>query len=307
MVTIQQKRVLNIASYLPQEFQEKDILVGVLGSQITKDQVLRTGLSWPLVVGETIVPPIIGPITRFNAQGKEVPQRDKPKETHYRDMEFTRHEWHGKDRVEVTDCVWIPYKKYPRKVILPPGLEISVAQNPNGTQSIVAKHIKCTTKNFGEIEHAVNVFLELFAISNIYLRGETPRVVPTVKMLNWKVLPPGRYPWDVLKAAIHANQLHQPPKTFAATLNRFEKITALKPDFQAIGQGGYLGYVVFGFESKNIYILESQRVNNAIYLFGESWETLSRLSKAEILAGKLNIARIIHSPKWYAELLKHFI
>lgn len=305
MITIQQKRVLNVAGHLPQNFQEKDILIGVLESQITKNQVIQIGLTWPLALGETILPSIIGPVTRFNAQGREIPQRDKPKETHYRDMEFTRNEWHGKDRVEVTDCVWIPYQKYPRKNILPPGLEITVTQSPDGTVSLAAKSFKCTTSNFKDIEHAVNVFLEIFGICNVYLRGQNPQVIPAVKKLNWKILPPGKYPWEVLKKAIIDNQLRQRPNTFAATLNRFEKIAALQPDFMAQGQGGYQGYVVFGFNAKNIFVLESQRVNNAIYILDENWETLSQFTKAEILAGKKNIARIIHNPNWNSELVKY--
>lgn len=305
MITIQQKRVLSVAGHLPQDFQGKEILLGVLESQITKNQVMQIGLTWPLVLGETILPSIIGPITRFNAQGKEIPQRDKPKETHYRDMEFTRHEWHGKDRVEVTDCVWIPYQKYPRKNIPPPGLEIMVSQSSDGTVSLGVKSFKCSISNFNDIEHGINVFLESFGICNVYLRGQNPHAIPIVKNLNWEILPPGKYPWEVLKKAIIDNQLRLRPKTFAAVLNRFEKITALNPDFMGKGKGGYQGYVVFGFKAKNIFVLESQRVNNAIYILDENWKTLSQFTKAEILAGKKNIARIIHAPNWYPELLKH--
>lgn len=307
MVSIQQKRILNVAKYIPQHFHDKEIVTGVFQSQITKNQVEKIGLSWPLIIGEVITPSIIGPVTRFNAQGKGIPQRDKPKETHFRDMEFTRTEWHGKDRVETTDCVWISYQKYPRKSISPPSLEISVTSSENGTISLTAKPFNCTNSKFNEIEHAVNMFLEIFGTCNIFLRGVTPQLVPVTKRLNWKILPPGKYPWEIVKKAIIDNQLRQPPKTFAAALNRFEKIHALNPDFHVIGQGGYQGYVVFGFQARKLFVLESQRVNNAIYILGEDWEILSQYSKAEILSGKKHIARIIHTPNWHSELLKHVV
>ncbi|ARU31939.1 hypothetical protein CAP31_09770 [Sulfuriferula sp. AH1] len=306
MITIQQKRVLNIAGYLPQEFQEQDIVIGVLENQITSDQVKRMGLSWPLVTGEVILPSIVGPITRFNTLGKEIPQRNQPKETHYRDMEFTRHQWRGKDQTEVvTSFVWIPYLKYPREIILPPGLEILVSQSQDGHISLLVKTFKFTVNQFEEIKHAINIFLELFGVCNIYLPDQDIQKISVTKRLNWKLLPPGNLPWEVLKKVIVDNQSRQPPKTFLAALNRFEKISALDPDFRAIGQGGYQGYVIFGFTAKNIFILESQRVNNAIYILGDNWEDLSRLTKAEILAGKKHIARIIHAPNWYKELLKY--
>ena len=38
--------------------------------------------------------------------------------------------------------------------------------------------------------------------------------------------------------------------------------------------------------------------NNATYLFGRDWEMLSKLSKAEILDGKLQEARLIHNDNW---------
>jgi hypothetical protein len=305
MITIHQKRVLNVAKYLPEQFVGRSIVIGVLQSQVTREQLSRIGLNEPLNVGEKILPSIIGPITRFNAQGKEIPQRNKPKETHYRDMEFTRHEWHGKDRVEVTGCVWIPYRKYPRKIISPPSIELNVTQSTDGKISISAPSLKYTASNHSEIEHSINLILEIFGVCNVYLHGETPLVIPITKRLNWKLLPPGNMPWDRLKQSILASRSQQAPKAYAAALERFEKINALGPDFRATGQGGYQGYVVFGFSQKNIFILESQQVNNAIYILGNDWNTISQQTKAEIIANNKCIARIIHTPKWYEELVKY--
>lgn len=306
MVTIQQKRVRNINHYLPKEFQDKVIIIGIREDQAMRTQVERAGLTWPLTVGDAILPAIIGPITRFNALGREIAQRDQPKETHYRDMEFTRSEWHGQERVETTSCVWIPYQKYPRVVIPPPGVEILVGKSPDDTIIIQSVPLFCTEKNFGAIGHVVNLFLELFGVCNIFLEGNNPHTLPLIKHLNWVVLPPGTWPWEKLRKTIEANSLIQRPKTFAAALNRFELINRLKPSFVATGNGGYRGYLVFGFPDKGLFVLESQTANNAIYIFGHDWAFLSRLTKAEIISGHKHIKRIIHSPSWYLELSKLF-
>lgn len=306
MVTIQKKRIRNISHHLPKEFQDKAVIVGIREDQATRAQIERTGLTWPLTVGETILPAVIGPITRFNALGREIAQRDQPKETHYREMEFTRSEWHGKDRVETTSCVWIPYQRYPRVVIPPPGVEILVGKSPDNTITIQSSALLCAEKNFGEIGHVVNLFLELFGVCNIFLEGDNPHTIPLVKRLNWVVLPPGTWPWEKLRKTIKENSLVQRPKTFAAALNRFELINELKPTFVATGNGGYRGYLVFGFPDKGLFVLESQATNNAIYVFGDDWAFLSQLTKAEIISGHKHIKRIIHSPSWHSELLKLF-
>lgn len=44
--------------------------------------------------------------------------------------------------------------------------------------------------------------------------------------------------------------------------------------------------------------LVSVYTNNATYVFGRDWEMLSKLSKAEILDGKLQEARLIHNDNW---------
>jgi len=79
---------------------------------------------------------------------------------------------------------------------------------------------------------------------------------------------------------------------------RLKTITLYDPEFVAIGQAGFEGYLVFGFPAKNLFILESLYTGNATYIFEENWETLSKLTKAEILRDGLQKERIIHREGW---------
>ena len=85
-------------------------------------------------------------------------------------------------------------------------------------------------------------------------------------------------------------------------LRNCEAIHKAAPDFVAYGRAGFKGYAVFGFISKNIYVLESVFPNNATYILSGDWENISKLSKAEILSHNLHEARIIHTANWEKQL-----
>ncbi len=80
--------------------------------------------------------------------------------------------------------------------------------------------------------------------------------------------------------------------------------TANEPEFVAIGRAGFSGYVVFGFPSKSLYILESTKTNNATYVLEDDWEYLSGLTKAEILNNRLHKERILHRENWFTEIAR---
>lgn len=302
MITIQQKRILKLEAYLHESLLGKELMVGVGLEGMTESQVRAIGLSWPLVPGETILPKVIGSATRFNAKGKEIPQRQLPKETHYRDFEFTRCEWHGRDQVEVTDFCWIPYGKYPRVVIPPASVEVTVDGDAGGGKGIFSGPFEYKGAGSNDLLQAINLYLEMFGMCSIYDQSRNPIKLPRRISLRWEVLPEGKMPWPVLRDAIEVRLEKQPPKSKAAALRRFEMITELQPDFYAVGRGGFGGYVVFGFSGKDRYVLECQQPNNAIYVFDGNWEDLSQLTKAEILDASSHEARIIHTPKWFERL-----
>jgi hypothetical protein len=302
MLTIQGKRILSLNAHLPRDLSGKKIYVGVNADGLSKPIIESAGLSFPLVEGESILPPIVGPATRFNAKGRELLLREKPKEDRYRDVEFTRMEFHGDDRREVTDCIWIHYQRYQRQLILPPSVEI-VVRNNKGTKFILSGPFL-----YGDPEQevlllaALNVYLEMFGFCNLFDDAEKAISIPKIVKLNWELLPKGKMPWEKLREKISEYSESQRAKSKAAAMNRFEQINNLEPDFVAVGRGGFKGYVVFGFSKKSIYVLESQNVNNAVYVFGNDWKTLSQLSKAEILESSLQEARIIHGPTWFSRL-----
>lgn len=118
------------------------------------------------------------------------------------------------------------------------------------------------------------------------------------KRLNWQILPPGKYPWERVQTAVQPIVTQAKRGNQAVINRRLEVVSESQPEFVAIGQAGFNGYIVFGFPAKNLYVLESAFYGNATYVFEENWESLSQKTKAEILNEALQKARIIHISGW---------
>lgn len=300
---INQKRIRSIFPHMKRIQQNQNIVICTDISNIPDTDLEEIGFSSDLEPGERVLPAAKGNITLFNSRGKEVPLKDQPMETHYRQQEWTWNEFRGRyDFEKRSKIVDIPYNRYPRKVIPPPSIELSISLNTNGHKLIVSDAILFNENNHELIIHVINVFLELFGICEIRPQSLEAIVTSPVRKLNWSVLPRGRRPWAQLEPLIRpiVNNLTKGNKIVIE--KRFEAINAYEPDFVAVGQAGFSGYLIFGFFERNLYILESTQTNNATYVLENNWEHLSKLTKAEILEHNLHKARIIHRANWFEEI-----
>lgn len=123
--------------------------------------------------------------------------------------------------------------------------------------------------------------------------------LPLVGRLPWSLLPPGQMPWSQVAARVrpYVRRLTAEAQTrVEVTLRALTEDHA--PDFVAVGRDSFDGYLVFAFQSKGVFILESLEYGNATYVFGEDWERLSRLTKKELIEGSLHRERIVHKRRW---------
>jgi len=267
-------------------------------SEAHKTRLREIGFSDELQSGETVLPQAVGRTTEFNAEGKFIRRTDLPMETAYRQIEWSWTEWHGRQRYERTEIRDVPYQRYQREFVPPPSVELSIAEDDSGNRKVVAPAIEYSQKNEKELLHTVNLFLEIFGEVEILDQQLHGTVRSPLIRLNWTLLPPGRLPWERMKVDLQP-MLKQVKAGNAPVINhRLEVIDSFKPDFAAVGQAGFRGYVVMGFTQKGIYLLESVYYGNATYVFEQEWEELSKLTKAEILSDSLQKARIIHRVGW---------
>jgi len=294
------KRIRNI-KVLKGLIKEGDkFFVGVKNQPKYDDILQKIGFSKNFQTGESILPSaIFGPVSLYNAEGKYKVHKDKPMETAYRTAEWHWKEWRGRyDTVEQSKMVDVPYKRYPRTFIEPPSIEITTCLLGNKEQIIISPVFELNEKSREKIIHVINLFLEIFGECQFFTKDLDEIIKLPIKRLNWRILPPGQMPWSKLKEEIKPIINSVPKGNQVVIKYRLEKINKYKPDFAAIGEGGFRGYIILGFKQRNVYTLESLYYGNATYIFGEKWEELSKKTKAEILNQSLQTDRIIHREGW---------
>lgn len=276
------------------------IIVGISIDDNIKEILQKIGFTESLEVGEKILPPsLFGPVCRFNAEGKDIVHKDQPMETVYRQVEWTWEQWAGRWGTDTkSKIVDVPYKRYPRTFLPPPSIELSIAEKYPGEKYLVSPAQILDFDNPDSLLHILNVFLEIFNQCQVLSENLDGFTIQNVKPLNWQILPPGKYPWKKVEGQLKPIIEKEKPQNQVVIRHRLELITAYNPEFVAIGKAGFSGYLIFGFPRKNLYILESLYYGNATYIFEEDWQTLSQLTKAEILTGNFQKNRIIHRVKW---------
>jgi hypothetical protein len=127
-------------------------------------------------------------------------------------------------------------------------------------------------------------------------------MIRCIKKVNWKMLPPGEYPWQKLQEHIRQSHGSRSEGDLMFIMDRQTTINDHGPDKIFVGQGGFTDYVAYQYSDMGIVVMESIRRDNAIYIFGDDWAKVSQLSKAEVLNNSYHRARIIHSDGWKARL-----
>jgi len=294
---IHKKRIYSLQNNLPASLLEKEFIPAIiLDIETDRKKILSLGFSTEMEIGETVLSSTFGAITRFNADGKEVPNKLGGKITKYIEFEWTRRQWAGRGHTrEVTGIVTRGIEMWPRDFFAPPSVQLTISKIEDSKVYITTPKTKFNDDLEKDALHKINIFLEIFGFCDILNEDQVP-VLKNLRTLNWTILPPGKRPWEeqrkLLKPVFDAIK---DKRTQPVMDSRFEEINSLGADFTASGNQGFQGYVIFGFPSKNIYVFESALYGNAIYIFEKNWEALSQLTKADILNAKLHLDRITHS------------
>lgn len=268
-----------------------------------KENLIELGFTDKFEEGERILPKIVNPTTRRNAEKFYIPDKTKPKEKYYQTLWWTRSEWAGRgETIEVSDYVDIPRERYQRIEYQPYSVELILKHDVYGKVMIVTDVIEYTQQNHKLILNSINIFLTNFEECEI-LTDKLNDLTPVKSIyLNWEVLPQGEYPWSKMEEDLEKISTGNSKTNRKMMIERCQYINEFNPDFRAYGKAGFKGYVIFGFNKKNIYVLESVYSNNATYVFAENWKELSKLTKAQILNGGLHNARLIHRDNWKKDI-----
>lgn len=299
MLISNKTRIRNCGKYLSHIEEGTTSYIGLPITEDIASKLQEIGFN-ELNTGETLVPsPKLGPIARFNANGKEIPQRDLPMETAYRQQYWEWEDWGGNHHSRTVD---IPFKRYPRKLIDPPCIELTIIQSKEKKFVIAGQSfIKGQTPE-EDILHQINLMLGIFRSAEILSENLEQYEIPRIRRLNWELLPSGNMPWEQFKQHLEPVLFKKSKGKKMIIAERLETVSAYKPDFHAIGTNGYHGYIVFGFSQMNLYIFETAEYGNATYVFEGNWEEVSRMTKSEILTGNRCKHRFIHRDGWKKQI-----
>lgn len=302
---IKKKRVRSADTALKRLLPNTEFRVVVAVKNVTQAQLRGAGMADDPHSGDTFLPSAIGPVSDFNANGKYEILKDKPKERRYiTTIEWSWTEWHGRYSEERSDFRDIYKDCYPRKEIPAPGCELTYVV-VNGERLLISELLTKRPASSDHNLHVINLFLELFGECEIRHADLKALVPPNTKRVNWTILPPGRHPWSKVEEHVKTALSEVDARYRNPVIFRQTRIAAHQPDEVYLGLGGFSQYLAYVFKKKGITILESLEMDNATYIFGLDWMKLSQLTKAEIIQGKMQTDRIIHTRTWEVNLGKH--
>ncbi|MEN5208096.1 hypothetical protein ABE493_08245 [Stenotrophomonas terrae] len=267
----------------------------LLSAPLTDDQAVLLGFDHIPPTGASIVPSADGPATLFNARGKEIIRKDLPMISKSRMINTSWKDWHGQTHHGTQTR---SYDTYPREHIAPPGEFLTAVQTDAGIA--MATRTIDRTEPEDSIANLLNIYLECFQHFDIV---DPALAVPVrVQKINWRILPPGIFPFDRAVQALEGYLERLSESDRETAKHRIRTITRHEPDFMAVGLGGFSEYIVFGFTRRRRYVFESPESGNATYIFRNEWEAVSQLTKREILQEQLQETRIIHTSRWAVEV-----
>ena len=286
---INKKRINNIEKYLCQITNDTLYLC----VEKNKENINKIKFQ-DLEDGSEFIPAAIGPETKKNANGYRIVHKERDKEN--REIEHSYHikDWHGNFHDGICS-----YNRlcYPFESVHPTCYPLIIDKNTIRSELINKKDKEI-------LKTQINIFLEIFGYVNITDNSLNSLCKKTIKKVPWTILPIGDFPWDKRANEIIKNIEKMPKKYKNIIKCRYETILKYNPDNIYVGNDYFNGYVVFEFKKKKLFLLESDILFNATYIFKNNWEELSKLTKKDILKGKLCFKRLIHNKSWIKEIEK---
>ena len=302
---IRKKRIRNAAPYLEAlppgaRFRPAAIIDEALAGKLPS-----LGLQEQIEPGATVLPSEVGPVTRFNADGGWQVHHDQPKEPRYvRTVMWTWRQWAGRGETEEHHGLRDIYREcYPRTRIPAPALELTVVEH-GGERFLVGPVLRNDLDHHDDVQHAINLILEVAGACELRRADVGAFAAPPMQRVNWTMLPPGHHPFERINRHLDGVLRRSGDNTRRVIRDRQEAILAHGPSEMHVGLGGFRDYVAYVFGDRGLVVLECIRKDNAVYVFGRDWQSVARLTKAEILDQGLHVARIVHSDGWKGRLAR---
>ncbi len=269
-------------------------------------------LGMTLVNGEPHFPdrvmpePATGKFSCWNAEGQEIVRKDLPMVPKTFSFEAPNYGDWGNGSHEVS---W-ERDVYQREFIPPAQDELSVAllraepgSDPHFVFRLrVERVLDQRAEGFADdLFASVNLLQENVGAADVFAGDADQSEYLKTISVEWEILPPGE------RAQTLTRVLSKFPNPSAEVkqklLARYALLEKLKPVAYVSGASGFQRY--FGAQLRDdLVVFENLEYGNAIYVMFESWEELSKLSRADLLRNRHHgFERIVHRAGWEQVLI----
>lgn len=248
--------------------------------------------------GESIIPAgIFWKFSKENIDWKEIVRRDLPKIAWYKEIIWTWQQWTwGGGTEEKEKITYRKYEKYPRENVNPFNIEFAYCEIEWRKMLFILDTFEFWVSDSDKIIFSINLLLEIFweaLVVDVDLK-KIPEV-EEYSRANWKFFPT----WEGFDKAFSdvLDKKYKTDKQKWPILARKNFLESLKPKKRIIWTWWFNWYIAYLYSS-DFVILESIYYWNAIYIFWNDWEELSKMTKKQVLDWWYEKARIIHSEEY---------
>jgi hypothetical protein len=255
-----------------------------------------------LVIPDRILPrESAGRYSKYNRYGRIVVHRDRPKiittytvespnygdwTKGYHDVEFTR---------EVYQRTFFPPKELEIK------MEVLSEEESHRTRIFTVKFsvdevLRSDEEDFDtDLLYAINLLQENVGGVDIFPSDASREDYIRTIRVSWEILPPGER--DIVLARIIGTR-RVDEAVRRRYQHRYDLLSRLAPEAWVHGQSGFRRYFGAKF-SNDLVVFENVEHGNAIYVMGENWKTLTKLSRYELMSSRRQgFKRIVHRGRW---------
>ncbi|MCT6891698.1 MAG: hypothetical protein M3Z87_18920 [Lactobacillus sp.] len=297
---ISKKRINNVSNYLSDLKENQDFYIGIYSNSKIKEKLKKDFECLDSKAHIYMPIPILGINSERNIMGELIPDKTKPKIIDYKARTYRLKDWQGNWHEGIAED---EYRRYPRNYIEPKNFSFKLITKEETDLLIINKNFRNNEKEYNDIKFCINLFLELFSeVETFKLENNMIKLNPIISTVNWTIIPKGEKVFEAHKDKKYYHKIS--PSSMKLMEERFDFIEQFNPDREFQGKAGYTGYIVFCFDQKNIYLLDSILYGNATYVFSDNWENVSKLTKKEIISNHFQKSRIVHNKNWKQYITK---
>lgn len=293
-----------------EEIQENGLIVActlkITATEAATGKFAHVGIDYrggDFNIPQSVIPPEEnGRASKVNLHGKEIIRKDLPKEL--KEFGFYAPSWG--DWSKGSHWVGQTREVYQRDQIAPKEAEISFEILRNGTDTEPFVVVKCVVeflllKNSPifkrDLLFCLNLLQENVGHADLWASTTSNEEFANTLYVDWEILPPGNKE-EVLQKLMSGARSKHPDLLQKKIADRYETLSKLQPTAYLRGRNGFRHYFGAKF-SDDVVVFENLDYGNAAYVMGESWETLSKMSRIDLMKSATeDFERIVHKEGW---------